>query len=172
MSNERFRVDLFYRLAVAVLRIPPLRERSGDIGLLVDKLLDQINQESVGEPGYNYKKVSVAAKNLLLQHSWPGNVRELQNTLRRAAIWSTATVLDVEDLREAILPESFKEDVNLLNRPLGDGFNLIEITDKISRHYIARALKEAHGNKTKAAQLVGLPNYQTFSNWMKKYDVK
>jgi len=172
VAQGRFRPDLFYRIAVAVLKLPPLKDRAGDVGLLIDRILDQINEESVDEPGYKYKKISAAAKNLMLQHAWPGNVRELQNTLTRAAIWSSGTTIDLEDIQDAILPGSFREDANLLNRPLGDGFNLIEITDKISRHYIDRALKEAHGNKTRAAQLVGLPNYQTFSNWMKKYDVK
>lgn len=171
-SSGRFRVDLFYRLAVAVLRLPPLRERPGDTGLLVDRLLDQINRESADEPGYNRKNISVGAKNLLLQHTWPGNVRELQNTLRRAAIWSTGAVLDEEDIRDALLPDASAKQDDLLNQPLGNGFNLTEMTDKISRHYIVRALKEAHGNKTKAARLLGLSNYQTLANWMKKYGIE
>ncbi|HOV88271.1 MAG TPA: sigma-54 dependent transcriptional regulator, partial [Syntrophobacteraceae bacterium] len=85
VAQQRFRADLFYRLAVVILYLPPLRERSGDLTLLIDRLLDQINLESSTEPGYVHKKISAAAKNLLLLHSWPGNVRELLNTLRRAA---------------------------------------------------------------------------------------
>ncbi len=78
MSAGRFRSDLFYRLAVAILKLPPMRERAGDVALLIDRLLDQINQESVEEPGFKHKKISAAAKNLMLQQEWRGNVRELQ----------------------------------------------------------------------------------------------
>lgn len=167
-----FRPDLFYRLAVAVLKLPPLRERPGDISLLIDRLLDQINQESVDEPGYKYKKISAAAKNLMLQHSWPGNVRELQNTLRRAAIWSVDPLIDVQDIREAMLPIIHTENDNLLGRPIKEGVNLLELIEKLSKHYLKKAMDEASGNKTKAAKLVGLPNYQTFSNWLKKYGLE
>ena len=72
----RFREDLFYRLAVAVLKIPPLREREGDLSLLIDRLLEQVHQESAEDPGYQQKKLSPGARNLLLTYHWPGNVRE------------------------------------------------------------------------------------------------
>lgn len=171
VATGRFRSDLFYRIAVAVLKLPPLRERSGDISLLIDRLLEQINQESVDEPGYKHKKVSSSAKNLMLEHTWPGNVRELQNTLRRAAIWSTAPLIDVQDIREAMLPMITTDNDNLLGRAMGEGINLPELMEKLAQHYLKRALDEANGNKTKATELVGLPSYQTFSNWLKKYNV-
>ena len=171
VAAGHFRSDLFYRIVVAVLKLPPLRERPGDISLLIDRLLDQINQESVNEPGYKYKKFSAAAKNLMLQHPWPGNVRELQNTLRRAAIWSVDPLIDVQDIREAMLPMINTNNDKLLDRPLGKDFNLPELMDKLAQHYLKRALDEANGNKTKATELVGLPSYQTFSNWLKKYHV-
>ncbi len=166
-----FRPDLFYRLAVAVLKLPPLIDRPGDVGLLVDRILDQINDESVNEPGYKYKKISAAAKNLMLQHTWPGNVRELQNTLRRAAIWSSGTIIDPEDIRDAILPMAQPGDDGLLGKPLEDGINLLDLMEKLAQHYLKRALAEANGNKTRAAELLGLSNYQTFTNWLKKYRV-
>ncbi len=171
VAAGRFRSDLFYRIAVAVLRLPPLRERSGDISLLIDRLLNQINQESVDEPGYKYKKISAAAKNLMIQHTWPGNVRELQNTLRRAAIWSVDPTIDIQDIREAMLPIINTDNDNLLGRPMGEGVNLPELMEKLAQHYLKRALDGANGNKTKATELVGLPSYQTFSNWLKKYHV-
>jgi DNA-binding NtrC family response regulator len=172
VAANHFRSDLFYRIAVAVLKLPPLRERPGDISLLIDRLLDQINQESVDEPGYKYKKVSASAKNLMLQHSWPGNVRELQNTLRRAALWSFENTINVEDIREAMLPVLKTEDDGLLGKPINDGINLLQLMEKLAQHYLKRALDEAGGNKTKATKLVGLPNYQTFSNWLKKYGLE
>jgi len=172
VAAGRFRSDLFYRIAVAVLKLPALRERPGDISLLIDRLLDQINQESVDEPGYKHKQISAIAKNLMLQHAWPGNVRELQNTLRRAAIWSTGPLIDIQDMREAMLPMITTDNDNLLGRPMGEGVNLLQLIEKLSQHYLKRALDEAAGNKTKAAKLVGLPNYQTFSNWLKKYGLE
>ena len=171
VAAGHFRSDLFYRIVVAVLKLPSLRERSGDISLLIDRLLNQINQESVDEPGYKYKKISAAAKNLMLQHVWPGNVRELQNTLRRAAIWSVDPTIDIQDIREAMLPIININNDKLLDRPIKNGINLPELVQKLAQHYLKRALDEANGNKTKATELVGLPSYQTFSNWLKKYHV-
>ncbi|ATB26895.1 sigma-54 interaction domain-containing protein [Melittangium boletus] len=171
-ASGRFREDLFYRLAVAVLKLPPLRERSGDLGVLIDHLLAQVNREAAGEPGFKEKKISSGAKNLLLTHPWPGNVRELLNTLRRAAIWSDGAAISSEDVREALLPVAATTRPEVLGRPLGSGFNLSELLKEVVRHYLGRAMDEAHGNKTKAAELVGLPSYQTLSNWLVKYEVQ
>ena len=169
MSEMRFREDLFYRIAVAILKLPPLRERTGDMGLIIDTLIHQMNIEGENEPGYVRKKISAGARNLMLQYEWPGNVRELQNTLMRAALWSSRPTIDAQDMREAMIPISHSRNDGLLDRPIKDGVNLPELVEKLSRHYLTRAMDEAHGNKTKAAELVGLPSYQTFSNWMKKY---
>ncbi len=171
-ASGRFRTDLFYRLAVAILQIPPLRERPGDLGLLIDSLLDQVNLESATEPGYKHKTISVAARNLLLSHPWPGNVRELLNTLRRAAIWAKDEVIDGDDIRDALLPVAFECGSDILDKPLGNGLDLQQIIADVARHYLIRALKEAHGNKTKAAELLGLSSYQTLTNWLNKYAVK
>jgi DNA-binding NtrC family response regulator len=122
----RFREDLFYRLAVAVLKIPPLRDRSGDLGVLVDHLLAQVNREASVEPGFKEKKISAGAKNLLLAHPWPGNVRELLNTLRRAAIWSDGSAISAEDVRDALLPATGRARPEVLGRALGPGRNLPE----------------------------------------------
>ena len=171
IAEGRFREDLFYRIAVAVLKIPPLRDRTGDVGLIIDFLLDQIYTESGEEPGLIRKKFSSGAKNLMLQYAWPGNVRELQNTLMRAALWSTGATIGIEDIREAMIPISHSREDTLLDRPIKDGVNLPELMDKLAQHYLEKALDESNGNKTKAAELVGLPSYQTFSNWMKKYNL-
>jgi transcriptional regulator with PAS, ATPase and Fis domain len=171
IAQGRFRPDLFYRIAVAVLKLPPLKDRAGDVGLLVDRILDQINEESVNEPGYKYKKISSNVKNLMLQHTWPGNVRELQNTLTRAAIWSSGTTIDLEDIRDAMLPMAPESDDGLLGKPLADGINLFNLMEKLAQHYLKRALAEVNGSKTKAAELLGFSNYQTFTNWLKKYRV-
>ena len=171
VAENRFREDLYYRLAVAVLKLPPLRERTGDLGLLVDRLLDQINEESAHEPGYRNKKLSASARNILLRHSWRGNVRELLNTLRRAAIWSDDETIETEDVREALLPAPRDQRQEILDRPLGEGFSLPDLLAKIARHYLTRAMEETAGNKSKAAELVGLASYQTLTNWLSKYGV-
>ena len=88
VAEQRFREDLFHRLAVGVLRLPALRERTGDVGMLIDHVLEKINTDCARQPGWVHKQLSVEARNLLLQHPWPGNVRELSNTLSRAAIWA------------------------------------------------------------------------------------
>jgi DNA-binding NtrC family response regulator len=171
VAAGRFREDLFYRLAVATFELPPLRERPGDVTLLIDAVLKQINRQDENEPGYKHKTISSSAKNLLLSHPWPGNVRELYNTLQRAAVWTTGSMITGEDIREALLPAR-GDKAKILDRPLDEGFSLPDLLASVARHYLGRALDEALGNKTEAARRVGLSNYQTFSNWMEKYGVK
>ncbi len=171
VAAGNFRSDLFYRIAVAVLKLPHLRDRQGDLGLLIDRLLDQINLESEEEPGYKHKRISASAKNVLFQHDWPGNVRELQNTLRRAALWSADDVIDESDILDALLPNMAAGGSDLLGRPVEEGVDLQDLMEQLARHYLKRALEKAGGNKSKAAELVGLKSYQTFSNWMNKYRV-
>lgn len=172
ISNGRFRSDLFYRLGVAILRLPPLRKRAGDISLLIDKLMDQINEEAKNDIGIEHKNISPGAKNLLLKHPWHGNIRELQNTLRRAAIWSSGQTISKSDIDESLLKFEGSGKDNILDRPMKNEFNLNDILSEVSTHYIERALQETNQNKTEAAQLLGLPSYQTLTNWMKKYGVE
>ena len=171
IAAGRFREDLFFRLAVVVLKLPPLRDRAGDIGLLIERLMEQVNREAANEPGFKHKKLSAGARNVLLNHSWPGNVRELLNTLKRAAIWSDEPTISTEDVRESLFPVSGAKQSEVLNRPLGGDFKLADLLDDVARHYLSRAISEAGGNKTKAASLVGLPSYQTLSNWLTRHKV-
>lgn len=97
VAAGRFREDLFYRLAVLVLRVPPLRAREGDLAPLIDALLERINRQSETEPGYLPRRITREAKKLLMRQSWPGNVRELENTLRRAAVWSERPSIEAAD---------------------------------------------------------------------------
>lgn len=169
-----FREDLFYRLAVGVIKLPPLREREGDVSLLIERFLERINKESGNEPGYRQKKLSASARNLLILHSWPGNIRELQNTLTRAAVWSLDDELGEEDIREALLPipPSSKGNEAILNQPLEEGIDLPEIIKTVAVHYLERALEKNNGNKTKAAKTLKIPSYQTLTNWLKKYGME
>ena len=173
-ASGAFREDLFYRLAVGVLKIPPLRERTGDISLLIDHFLGKINRESQSEPGYEHKQISASARNLMHAHPWPGNIRELQNTLTRAAIWAVGEEISADDIREALLPppETDKNEVKILNRPLDNGIDLPEIIKTVAVHYLERGLVANNGIKTKTAEQLGLSSYQTLTNWLRKYGVE
>ena len=155
--------------------MPPLRDREGDLGPLIDGLLKRINEQSehAGEPGFKRKKISGEARNLLMQQTWPGNIRELENTLRRAAVWSDGPTIDADDIREALLPSvGGKASVEtILNRSLDQTVDIQSLIGTVAEHYLRRAMAAAHGNKTKAAKLLGLANYQTLSNWLEKYEI-
>lgn len=173
VTNRIFREDLFYRLAGVVIKLPPLREREGDIGLLIDALLKEINEEfKKNNPLYKYKIISSASKNLLINHNWPGNIRELKSTLTRAIIYCDE-VIEVDDIREAFLsmPSNSMNTEAILNQPIGQGFNIKKIINSVIKHYIEKALNETHGNKTKAAEALGLRNYQNLNNWLKKLNI-
>lgn len=174
-AEGRFREDLFYRLAVAILHLPPLRERTGDLGLLIDHLLERIQKTSPSTVPGNPKKLSPGARNLLIQHPWPGNVRELMNTLTRAVVWSTQPTLDEADIREALLPatsSAHSRDASLLGRSLDQPLDLPALLRQVAAHYLQRGMEKTHGNKTKAADLLKLPNYQTLTNWLKRYGLE
>ena len=109
----------------------------------------------------------------MLQHPWQGNIRELINTLSRAAIWVPGEIIQTEDIKEALFSagRATPQNDSILNRPIGEGFCLPELIAEVSKHYLKRAIEEAKGNKTLAAKLTGLPNYQTFINWMNKHRI-
>lgn len=172
VQQGRFREDLFHRLAVGVLVLPPLRERPGDVSLLVDALLEHVNNEAGGQPGYQRKKLSVSARKLLVQCSWPGNVRELHNTILRASIWAPQGEISAQDVSEALAVNLPPKHDAVLGRPLEGGVSLPDLIGEVARHYLDRAMSLTHANKTEAARLLGLGSYQTLSNWLDKYGVK
>ncbi|MFC1743368.1 sigma-54 interaction domain-containing protein [Candidatus Riflebacteria bacterium] len=173
VSNGNFRQDLFHRIAVGVLQLPPLRERKGDLSLLIDHFLENINNRFSDNSGWVNRKVSAGAKNLMLQHTWPGNVRELINTLSRAMIFSLGKTIKTENITDALFTGALKVPggETILSRNIDEGINLPELLGRVITHYLKRALEKTHGKKVEAAKLVGLPNYQTLTNWMKKYDL-
>lgn len=167
VAGGRFREDLFHRLAVGILQLPPLRDRLGDVELLAKHFLESINADSAGKPEAQYKKIAQAAKRFLLAHPWPGNIRELYHTLLRAAIWSTGTEITELDIRAAMLPvtraqSSGQHDV------IGSDFALQARLDELARGFIEQALSQSGQRKTVAANLLGFSNHQTLANWMKR----
>ena len=171
VAAGRFREDLYYRLATGVIRLPPLRERQGDLTPLIDHFLAAANRKFADQPGVEQKTLSPPARNVLLRHAWPGNVRELQATIDRLVLWVPSATVAADDAREELLRTVRNQATDLLDRPLGNGLELPNLMADLARHYMERALAEADGNKTRAAELIGLPSYQTLSNWMHRYDV-
>ena len=171
VREGRFREDLFHRLAVGVLQLPPLRNREGDLNLLIDSLLVSINEEASSQPGYKHKKLHVGARNILIQHSWPGNVRELHNVLLRSSIWASGDKIIAGDVAEAMAVMLTPRTETILGRSLDQPIPLPELISNVSRHYLQRAMSHTQGNKTEAARLLGLGSYQTLTNWLQKYEV-
>lgn len=171
VAAGRFREDLYYRLATAVIRLPALRERQGDLTPLIDHFLAAANRKFADQPDVEQKVLSPKARNLLLRHPWPGNVRELQATMDRLVLWTPQAVIEAEDVSAELLRRTTDASADLLGRPLGGGLDLPALMADLARHYLERALDEAGGNKTRAAELIGLPSYQTLTNWMRRYGV-
>jgi transcriptional regulator with PAS, ATPase and Fis domain len=174
VAKGRFREDLFYRLAIAIIEIPSLKEREGDIGLLLDRLLDQVSSELSEDPNASKKILSVSARNIAINHSWPGNVRELLNTLRRVVLWSDEKEISAQEMHRALLPryQSQNDKHEILNKDLSQPIDLDGIISDVARHYLARAMKETGGNKAKAARILGLNSATTLSNRLKKYHLE
>lgn len=174
VTTNRFREDLYYRLAVITLKLPPLREREGDALRIAEDLLTRINQDfEKQELGYKHKKLSSDAKYFVRSHPWPGNVRELYNTLLQAMVMAEGEELTPEDLSAALpeTPASGESSADLLNKQLGQDFDLDALLDQVHSHYLARAMQEANGSKTQAAKLVGLSSYQTLDHRLKSLNV-
>jgi DNA-binding NtrC family response regulator len=173
VAAGRFRGDLFFRLAVALIRLPPLREREGDFRLLAERLLVRFNEDNASDPGWEPKTLSPAALNRLARHAWPGNVRELANTLARAALWSDGPTVAEQDVEDALLdlPSQPATTAGLLDYPIAQGVDLPDLIRHFACHYLRGAMDLTGGNKTRAAKLLGLSNYQTLTNWMVKYGI-
>ena len=168
-----FREDLYYRLAIATLDLPPLRKREGDVWLLAERLLEQVNRSAREEPGYKQKTFSTSAKKLVLKHSWPGNVRELLNTVKRATLFADGEEISSEDMARAIraVPNRDGPPDGVLNHEIYEGFAIEDRIDQVKRHYLERALEKTGGNKAQAAKLLGLKSAQTLTYWLEKLGI-
>jgi two-component system, NtrC family, response regulator PilR len=148
VRDRRFREDLFYRLQVIPIHMPPLRERREDIPLLADHFLKKFNQEM----GKGVVKISEQAMDLLKAHAWPGNVRELENVIERAiALETTAAVLPDRLPGSVRVPASTAAPASL--RP---GFRLDDHLLAIERDLLMRALDQARGDRGQAADTLGV----------------
>ena len=172
IRENRFREDLYYRLAVISLKLPPLRERQTDIPLLAQALLQQINAEfAATEPGYEPRTLARTALAYIKRHSWRGNVRQLHSALVQAAVMSEGTEIRPGDIASATAEQQSTDRPDELGAQLGEGFSLEDHMDGIRRHYLERALDEAEGVLAKATRLLGMSNYQTLDSQLKRLGV-
>ncbi|MCP9450678.1 MAG: sigma-54 dependent transcriptional regulator [Nitrospira sp.] len=168
VADGSFRQDLYYRLDVIPIRLPPLRMRTGDIPLLVDHFLERFSKES-GKP---VPTLSPDAMRVLLEHEWRGNVRELENLIERVVAFSKGeTVTDAEVrgwLHRPVAPEPQR----LVPLELTDeGVDLEGLVNRIERDLLLKALERSKWVKKKAARLLRL-NTRSFRYRLEKYAIK
>jgi Nif-specific regulatory protein len=146
VRSKKFREDLFFRLNVVSLELPPLRERGDDVLLLADYFL----QTFCRNMGRRTPKFSPAAKKRLLAHNWPGNVRELRNLTERLAYLTAGDTVEAEDL---VLIESGQPEGSTL---LDAGGTLADATRDFQQQFIRKTIDAVRGNMTTAAKRLGL----------------
>jgi two-component system response regulator HydG len=157
IKEGSFRGDLFYRLNVVSLHIPPLRERKEDIPLLVNHFLEKYNSR-IHKQSNQIKGVSPNALEIFLHHDWPGNVRELENTVERLVVLSTGPYLEPEDLAYAGL---------FLASPSES--TALELKD-LEREHIRRTLQKFGGHKSETAKALGIDR-KTLREKLKRYNL-
>ena len=143
IASGRFRQDLYYRLSVIVINMPPLRERRLDIPVLVSHFIER----AASRTG---RRISLSSETIdaLMRYPWPGNVRELENTIERLSIFSASGLVDVSDL-----PEVLHRHTPPLDGPLFDGLPTL---DELERRYLLHVLEAAAGSRTRAAEMLGI----------------
>ncbi len=145
IKRGTFRGDLFYRLNVIALQLPPLRERREDIPLLAEHFLHRSGEQAKEEP----KRLTPVATEVLQSYDWPGNVRELENALERAVILTRGSVIDVDAFPDRVVERK--------SRPLiSDAPPANPTLDAVERAYIMWVLQSEGGNKTRAADILGI----------------
>lgn len=161
VENNKFRMDLFYRLNVIQITIPPLRDRKDDVLLLADEIIDNYCRKQ----NLPVKLLSAATRDALMQYNWPGNVRELENVLERAIILEPGPVIEKNSLPDEVLnpwPESKKA-------PLPEATDIGNLKDK-EKQTILRVLAECNNNKSLAAKKLGI-HYATLYRKLKSYNI-
>jgi len=179
VRQERFRKDLYFRLAVIVLDVPPLRERGDDVLLLTEQLLKAFNAKY----GKVVREISAPTRELLRSYPWPGNIRELSHVIERAVLWSRGSTLDVEHLSltspgsppppgPPSLPVSSHAGVGAADHGPTPGLppQGIDLA-QWEKSILEQALREAGGNQTKAAERLGISR-DTLRYRLKKFGLR
>jgi DNA-binding NtrC family response regulator len=157
VGDQKFRQDLYYRLGVIVIRMPPLRDRPADVPLLVERFLQNANDRAG-------RRVELAEDALaaLAAHDWPGNVRELENTVERLVLFSRGSRLELADL-----PAALRHGRATLETRL---FTDLPSLDELERRYLVHVLEAVGGNRTRAAEVMGIDR-RTFYRMAERFGV-
>src|SRR5436309_3417342 len=167
IAEGRFREDLYYRINVIPILLPPLRDRREDIPLIAEHFLTKYGEQM----GKSIAGISQTAMDLLVHHDTPANIRELENVLERAvALESTPAILS-ESLPPTLRDEAPKAPLAAVDALPAGGINLEAHVQEIERGYIAQALERADGVQVKAAELLGM-SFRSFRYYVKKYNLR
>jgi two-component system response regulator PilR (NtrC family) len=176
VGENRFREDLYYRINVIHLHLPPLRERREDVVLLAEHFLAKYS-EGIEKP---VRSISREALEVLSAHDWPGNVRELENAIERAVALEQTPVVLPESLPANVRGRSSRraggadapvEPQSGAMPELKEGFDLEALGEEFYRHYISLALERADGVQTKAAEMLGM-SFRSFRYYAKKFNIR
>ena len=163
LAENRLRADLYYRLNTFQIEVPPLRARKQDIPPLVASFVKQFAQQ-LGKPE---PAIAPDAFQKLLDYAWPGNVRELQNAMEYAVVLSRQDLIGIKELpAEVQLPTALQQTERAM--PIRQG---VQSLDDVEKHTILQALAQCHGNKKKAAELLGIQR-PTLYNKLKRYAIE
>ncbi|EKD82073.1 MAG: sigma-54 dependent transcriptional regulator [uncultured bacterium] len=172
ISKGQFREDLYFRLAVIEVNVPPLRERENDIEYLLDFFFNKYKKEA----GMMSKHINKEAKALLLKHTWPGNVRELINTVRRLVYIVESNDIKPENIKGLLYEPYSKTDKDggnctksILERPLSE---MKAARRELETSYVRRALDRANGNITAAGRLLGIKSHAAMRKAMTRLEIK
>jgi len=163
VAESQFREDLFYRISVIPLELPPLRHRRDDIPLLADHFLSRLNASM----GKKVDRVCDEALKKMESYDWPGNVRELENAMERAFILETQNELSAQHLPESVSTNSRMK--ALTNFP-DEGFDLESYVETLQKGFLEEALRRTNGVQVKAAELLRM-SYRSFRHYMQKYNI-
>jgi two-component system response regulator PilR (NtrC family) len=170
IAEGRFREDLYYRINVIPISLPPLRERREDIALLAEHFVVKYNEQM----GKTISGISHESMELLARYDWPGNIRELENVIERAVALEPTPAILPDSLPAVVRGETARPAA--ASGPAGEalpdsGFDLEAHVKEIERGYIAEALKRAGGVQVKAAELLGM-SFRSFRYYVKKYNLR
>jgi two-component system response regulator PilR (NtrC family) len=163
VAENQFREDLFYRISVIPLELPPLRHRRDDIPLLADHFLARLNSTM----GKKIDRFSDDALKKIESYDWPGNVRELENAMERAFILETSNELSAQHLPESVSTNPRMRAVT--NFP-DEGFDLESYVEALQKGFLEEALRRTNGVQVKAAELLRM-SYRSFRHYMQKYNI-
>jgi transcriptional regulator with PAS, ATPase and Fis domain len=159
IAAGRFREDLFYRLNVIPIYLPPLNERPEDVPLLAQHFIEKYNHEN----GKAVKRVDEGTMRLFMKYHWPGNVRELENLVERAVVTSKEEILTEDDFPTELALGPVADDLPPLKVPMK--------LEEGSKYLILKTLEKFNGNKTRAAEALGITT-RTIRNKLQEYQLE